>query len=114
MLKYHFYKKKVWPGQPEYKLIAVEPPFDVLSDLSNGVLSKPEGVQEVIREISAVQNGEKEEYCFGPSDFCFLGVSGKVTTVTSSVESDENVFEISTTELKSLLEDWAEYLKADQ
>jgi hypothetical protein len=110
MLKYSFYKKKIWPDKPEYKLIAVLAPYEALSDISNGFLSKPEGVEKVIREIESVQSGGNEEYFFDPSDFCVLSVSTTTTTVTSTQTGEEEIFDVSTSDIKQLLVDWKNYL----
>lgn len=88
--------------------INVEPPFEMLYDLSSGYLKESKNVEGVLKEIEAVKEGKTEMYSFGGSDYCILDVYKNETKVYYDFGENETV--IQTSELKQLLTDWKDYL----
>ncbi len=90
MINFVFYIKTFENGDT-LPLIKSEPPFDELSDLSNGFVGTIDGAIKIIDNIEKVISEEKDSYIFGGSDFVILGVGKDTTTITSFFVVDEKV-----------------------
>lgn len=106
-MKYNFNAKEIL-GEIIY-IIDVEPPYQMLYDLSSGFLQTSVGVEDVIKNIGEVVSGKADLYSFGGSDYCIIDVRKD----TSSVQYDfgENETQVSTNEILELLNDWLGFLK---
>lgn len=109
MINFVFYIKTFENGDT-LPLIKSEPPFDELSDLSNGFVGTINGAIKIIDNIEKVISEEKDSYIFGGSDFVILGVGKDTTTITSFFDEEEKVNDIPTEEILSLMKDWLNYL----
>ncbi len=106
MIKYHFSEKNVLDER--ILLINVEPPYEMLYDLSSGFLQTIEGVEDVLQNVRKVAEGEMEMYSFGGSDYCIIDSYKDKSKIFYDFGESET--EISTVELIQLLEDWRSFL----
>ncbi len=106
MIKYHFSEKIILGDR--ILLIDVEPPYEMLYDLSSGFLQTEQGTRDVIENIQKVINGQLEMYSFGGSDYCIIDVYKEHSKIFYDFGDSEA--KVSTKELFQLLEDWKSYL----
>ncbi len=108
-MRYNFYVKVFRDGR-KIPLMWIDDPYSELYALSQGHLSKSEGVLNEIIETKKVINEEKEVHYFGGSDWCILEVKEKETIVRNGFDEFEP-FEVPTSDIIKLMEEWYEFLK---
>lgn len=86
------------------------PKYAMLSNLSQGHLSRSEGVRQELNKIELVKGGKCEKHSFGGDDWCILDL-GKSKTIIENAFNEFDPVEIETEQIYKLLTGWLEFLE---
>jgi hypothetical protein len=109
-MNYRFYISIDAEGkQSPFMEFGIHENYKHLGNLSQGHMSKSEGVRQELDGIQEVLNDKKEVHSFGGDDWCIIDFKKEKSSVINGFDEFEP-FEINSNLILKLIEDWYEFL----